>query len=70
MKTIFTMLSPVKKPRGKLKGKTHAIGEVVRVHRDPHKDLTYIFKWRNTYEEKAEVVEVAERYHYWVRLAL
>ena len=69
MKAITTILSPVKKPRGKLKGKTYATGQVVRVHRDPPKDLTYISKWRNPYEEKAEVVEVDGRDHHWVRSA-
>ena len=68
MKAISTMLSPVKKPRGKLKGKTYAVGQVVRVHRDPPKDLTYISKWRNPYEEKM-IVEVDGRDHYWVRSA-
>ena len=67
MKAFTSILSPVKKPRGKLKGKTYAPGQVVRVHRDLPKDLTNISKWRNPYEEKAEIVEVDNRDHYWVR---
>ena len=69
MKAITSILSPVKKPRGPLKGKTYQKGQVVRVHRDPPKDMTYISKWRNPYEEKAEVIEVDDRDHYWVRSA-
>ena len=69
MKAITTILSPVKNPRGKLSGKTYTTGQVVRVHRDPPKDLTYISKWRNPYEEKATIVEVDDRDHYWVQSA-
>ena len=55
MKAISTMLSPPKNPRGALKGRTYAKGEVVRVHRDPPPDMKFISKWRNPYEEKGDI---------------
>ena len=68
MKAISTMLSPPKKPRGALKGRTYTKGEVVRVHRDPPPDMKFISKWRNPYEEKGDIVDAQpEKHHYWVR---
>ena len=63
MKAISEMIHHVLRPRWHLKGKTFKKGDAVRMHRDPPKDLKYINKWRNLYEDKGDIVGVEDNFH-------